>query len=114
MRQLRRYGLCAFLVILVVVSAISLIACSTTDDGENQNEIVKIRIGEFQKPQVFYGDDLDVEDATILATTRGGAVHTVAITQSMISNFDPRKIGDQEVTITYEGCTTTIKVTDPS
>ncbi len=111
MRQLRRYGLCAILVILVVVSAISLIACSTTNDGENQNEIVKIRIGEFQKPQVFYGDDLDVEDSTILATTRGGEVHTVAITQSMISNYDPRKIGDQEVTITYEGCTTTIKVT---
>ena len=111
MRQMRRYGLTLFLVLLVVVSAVSLIACSTTDDSENLNEIVKIRIGEFKKTEVYYGDDLDVQDSTILATTRGGAVQTIPITLSMVSNFDSHKVGDQTITITYEGCTTTVDVT---
>ncbi|MBQ8178333.1 MAG: bacterial Ig-like domain-containing protein [Clostridia bacterium] len=111
MRHMRRYGLFIILVLLVVVATFALFACSTVDDSENENEIVKIRVGEFQKPEVYYGDEIDVEGATILATTRGGAVHTIPMTQSMISGYNSHLIGDQTVTITYEGQTTTLQIT---
>ena len=102
MRHLRRYGLFVLLLVMVVVATFALFACSSVDDSENENEIVKIRIGDFQKPEVYYGDEIDIDGATILATTRGGAVHTIPITKDMISNYDSHKIGDQSVTITYE------------
>lgn len=111
MRHLRRYGLFVLLLVMVVVATFALFACSTVDDSENENEIVKIRIGDFQKPEVYYGDEIDIDGATILATTRGGAVHTIPITKDMISNYDSHKIGEQSVTITYEGQTTTLQIT---
>ncbi len=98
------------LVLMVVIVTIALFACSTVDNSENENEIVKIRISDFQAPNVYYGDQINIEGATILATTRSGAVHTIPMTQNMISNYDSHKLGKQTVTVTYEGQTATLEV----
>ena len=111
MRQMRRYGLFILLMVLVLTCTFALLACSNdNDDSESGSDVLKIRIENLPEKSVYSGDLIDLDDASIIATTRDGTVISVPVTQQMLSGYDANKLGEQTVTITYEGCTTTFIV----
>ena len=111
MRQLRRYGLFILLMVLVLSCTLALLACSNDDDDNNSgDEILKIRIENLPEMSVYSGDLIDLEGASIFVTNKNNEVLSVPITQDMLSGYDPNTLGEQTVTITYQGCTTTFNV----
>ncbi len=57
-----------------------------------------------------YGEDLDLSGTTI-TVTKGSGSETVNVDESMISGYNPNKLGSQTVTVEYGGQTTTFDVT---
>ena len=57
------------------------------------------------------GGELSLEGAVVTVTMASGATQDVEITAAMISGFDKDKVGEQTITVTYEGKTVTFKVT---
>lgn len=74
------------------------------------DEITSIKIKETPKQDYKYGEKLDVKGGTIEVTTKSGRVQDIPITESMVKGYDPNKLGEQELTVTYEGQTTTYTV----
>ena len=62
------------------------------------------------KTSYYVGDDINVANLTVEATTSDGTKVTVNVTADMISGFDSSKLGKQTLTITMDGCTTTYSV----
>ena len=56
-----------------------------------------------------YGDKLDLTGATI-EVTKGSGKTTIPVTQEMVSGYNPEQLGDQELTVTYEGVEATDKI----
>lgn len=54
------------------------------------------------KTEYDYGQSLNLDGATI-EVTRGSGKTTIPVTQEMVSEFNPNKLGKQELTVTYEG-----------
>lgn len=54
---------------------------------------------------------LDLTGATIELLYNDGMTDTVDVTEDMVSGFDPTVIGDQDITVTYEGFTCSFTVT---
>ena len=64
------------------------------------------------KDQYKYGEELDISKATVSKVSASGVISdTVELTKDMISKYDSKKIGDQTLTITYEGKTANKTVT---
>lgn len=57
-----------------------------------------------------YGEPIDTKGGVLTVTRKSGKTETVNITNSMISNYIPNKLGKQTVTVTYQGKTTTFDV----
>ncbi len=111
MRFSRRCGFYILMLVLVVVTAFSLIACSTDDDTEKGSDVVEIRINEFPETELYQSESLSLEGASLLVTRRDKEVYIVDITEDMVSGFDKNLLGEQTITVTYEKCITTFKVT---
>ncbi|MBO5274529.1 MAG: InlB B-repeat-containing protein [Clostridia bacterium] len=62
--------------------------------------------------QIVYkvGENLNVDNLSILVCWSGGESETVAVTESMVSGFDSTAAGSIKLTIIYEGKTTTYDV----
>ena len=58
-----------------------------------------------------YGEDLVLAGAKIKVTTASGVEQEIDVTDSMISGYDKTTVGEQDVTVTFEGQTVTFKVT---
>ena len=52
-----------------------------------------------------YGEGLDVTGGTIEITKESGASQIINITKDMITGYNPKKLGNQTLTVTYEGLT---------
>ena len=65
---------------------------------------------ENHKTSYYVGDDINVANLTVEATTSDGTKVTVNVTADMISGFDSSKLGKQTLTITMDGCTATYSV----
>ena len=63
------------------------------------------------KTDYQWGEELDLTGAELTAFCDDGSTETVAITSDMVSGYDPYKIGQQPLTVTYGGRTTTFVVT---
>lgn len=50
-----------------------------------------------------YGESLDLTGATIEITKQSGATETVAITSGMVTGYNPNRLGNQTLRVTYEG-----------
>lgn len=61
--------------------------------------------------EVNYGEDLNLANAKITVTNASGATNDVAMTSSMLSGFNKNQLGEQTITVTYEGKTATFTVT---
>ena len=62
------------------------------------------------KTSYYVGDDINVANLTVEATTADGTKVTVNVTADMISGFDSSKLGKQTLTITMDGCKATYSV----
>ena len=69
-----------------------------------EDNIQKIEVKEKPKTKYNYGEGLDVTGGTI-TVTRSSGTSTVNITPSMVSGFNPNKLGTQTLTVTYGGKT---------
>ena len=58
-----------------------------------------------------YGENLDVTGGTIQITKESGEKQTINITPEMVTGYNPNKIGQQTLKITYEGITKEFIVT---
>ncbi len=63
------------------------------------------------KTDYQWGEELDLTGAELTAFCDDGSTETVAITSDMVSGYDPYKTGQQPLTVTYGGKTTTFVVT---
>ena len=55
------------------------------------------------KLDYLYGENLDLTGGTIEITKESGANTIEKITKDMVSKFDPKKLGNQTLTVTYKG-----------
>ena len=67
-----------------------------------EDSIQSIEIKTKPKISYKYGEELDVTGGEI-NVIRSSGVTTVAITKSMVSGYNPELLGNQELTVTYEG-----------
>ena len=67
-----------------------------------EDSIQSIEIKTKPKVSYKYSEELDVTGGEI-NVIRSSGVTTVAITKSMVSGYDPEILGNQELTVTYEG-----------
>ena len=67
-----------------------------------EDSIQSIEIKTKPKISYKYGEELDVTGGEI-NVIRSSGVTTVAITKSMLSGYNPETLGNQELTVTYEG-----------
>ena len=85
-----------------------------TDHKVAPNEVKTIEVGQLPQTEYRYGDILNVENGTIIITRNNGQKEELEMKTSMIQGYNPNQLGDQILTITYEGKTVTyvIKVED--
>ena len=69
------------------------------------DNITSIQLVGTPKTTYKYGESLDLSGLTLTVVRPSGTTQGVAITQNMISGYNPNKLGDQTVTITYGGKT---------
>lgn len=77
----------------------------------NKVKDVEFNVDSITDTEYKYGENLKLDNATAVIEMLDGTKKTVQIDNSMISGYDPTKLGDQEVTITVEGIEKTITVT---
>lgn len=63
------------------------------------------------KTEYEYGESLDLRGATLTVSLQNEENQEIAVTDEMISGYDPEKPGNQTVTVTYVGHTVTFDVT---
>ena len=61
------------------------------------------------KTEYKYNEPLDLSNGTI-TITKGSGTKDIAITENMVSGYDPTKLGKQTITVTYGGKTTSYEV----
>ena len=61
------------------------------------------------KTEYKYNEAIDVSTGTI-SVTKGSGTRDIAITENMVSGYDPTKLGKQTMTISYGGQTTSYEV----
>ena len=66
------------------------------------------------KTNYKYGENLNLSGLSLKVTKESGATTTVTVTSGMISGYNPNKLGNQTLTINYEGkqFTTVVNVVD--
>lgn len=110
---MRKFVRPVIFMILVLCMAVALLtACSGTDSSGTVSDILSVRINSFPfaSTEVFYGDELDLEGATLLVVRKGGT-SVVDITPDMISGYDKLATGNQALTVSYEGHTAVVEIT---
>jgi len=76
---------------------------------EVKDSIKSIEITTTPKTSYKYGENLDITGGKIKVTRSSGTT-TQNITSSMVSGYNPNKLGAQTVTVTYQGKATTYTV----
>ena len=100
------------LLILVLSLAVALLtACSGTDSSGTASDVMSVRINSFPfaSTEVFYGDDIDLEGATLLVVRKGGS-SVVDITADMVSGYNKLATGKQLITVSYEGHSASLEI----
>ena len=83
---------------------------NTTYFIDVKDNIKSITMKDTPKTEYKYGEKLDVTGGTITVVRNSGKTETVDITESMIKGYNPNKLGEQLITVTYKDKTTTYKV----
>lgn len=78
-----------------------------TDYKVAPNEVKEIEMGKMPKTEYKYGELLNVAEGTIIITRNNGETEEININPNMILKYNPNELGEQKITIEYEGKTTT-------
>ncbi len=103
---MRRFARSAILIMVVLCAVVAfLTACSGSDTSGTASDVTSVRINSFPfaSSEVYYGDDLDLEGATLLVVNKKGESSVVDITSDMVSGYDKLAIGKQIVIVSYAG-----------
>ena len=75
-----------------------------------ENNIQSIIMKNTPKTEYKYGKPLNIAGGTIETIRSSGAKETINITTSMVTGYNPNKIGKQKITVTYKDKTTAYEV----
>ena len=75
-----------------------------------ENNIQSIIMKNTPKTEYKYGEPLNIAGGTIETIRSNGAKETINITTSMVTGYNPNKIGKQKITVTYKDKTTAYEV----
>ena len=75
-----------------------------------ENNIQSIIMKTTPKTEYKYGEPLNITGGTIETIRSNGAKETINITTSMVTGYNPNKIGKQKITVTYKDKTTSYEV----
>ena len=75
-----------------------------------ENNIQSIIMKTTPKTEYRYGEPLNIAGGTIETIRSNGAKGTINITSSMVTGYNPNKIGKQKITVTYKDKTTSYEV----
>ena len=75
-----------------------------------ENNIQSIIMKTTPKAEYKYGEPLNIAGGTIETIRSNGAKETINITTSMVTGYNPNKIGKQKITVTYKDKTTSYEV----
>ena len=75
-----------------------------------ENNIQSITMKNTPKTEYKYGEPLNIAGGTIETIRSNGAKETINITTSMVTGYNPNKIGKQKITVTYKDKTTSYEV----
>ena len=75
-----------------------------------ENNIQSIIMKNTPKIEYKYGEPLNIAGGTIETIRSNGAKETINITTSMVTGYNPNKIGKQKITVTYKDKTTAYEV----
>ena len=75
-----------------------------------EDSIKSISIGNSPKTLYKYGESLDVTGGTIIVTKSSGNKETITLTASMVTGYNPNKLGKQTLTVTYKEKTVSFEV----
>lgn len=73
--------------------------------------VTEIAVTAPAKTEYTEGEELDTTGGKIVATYNDGTKQTVDLTAALVSGYDKSMVGEQTITVTYEGKTSTFKVT---
>ena len=93
----------------LLIAVIAIAALALTAFGCGEPTLEKIELTETPTITSFVGSELAISGGKLKATYSDDKTETVNVTKDMISGFDKTKAGEQTLTITYEGKTTTFK-----
>ena len=82
---------------------------TTTYNVSVKDTVTSISMKKTPKTEYKYNETIDVSTGTI-SVTKGSGTKDIAITENMVSGYDPTKLGKQTITITYGGKTTSYEV----
>ena len=75
-----------------------------------ENNIQSIIMKTTPKTEYRYGEPLNIAVGTIETIRSNGAKETINMTSSMVTGYNPNKIGKQKITVTYKDKTTSYEV----
>ena len=75
-----------------------------------ENNIQSIIMKTTPKTEYRYGEPLNIAGGTIETIRSNGAKETINMTSSMVTGYNPNKIGKQKITVTYKDKTTSYEV----
>ena len=75
-----------------------------------ENNIQSIIMKTTPKTEYRYGEPLNIAGGTIETIRSNGAKETINITSSMVTGYNPNKIGKQKITVTYKDKTTSYEI----
>ena len=102
---------------LLVLMGIGTVVTACHDNNVPTPGPVVPTVGEISVKQnptkVVYekGEQLDLTGSLLEVVMSDGSKKSVSITSDMVSGYDATLVGEQTITVTYEGLTTTFKVT---
>ena len=82
---------------------------TTTYNVSVKDTVTAISMKKTPRTEYKYNESLDLSNGTI-TITKGSGTKDIAITENMVSGYDPTKLGKQTITITYGAKTTSYEV----
>ena len=78
------------------------------------DNVQSIAMVDMPKQKYKYGEPLSISGGTILVTRASTRTETIGLETSMVTGYNPNKLGEQTLTVTYKGATTsyTVEVKD--
>lgn len=92
------------IIIFIVATSLLLFAC------QSEAKIDALQLVSFGQSEYNQGDPLAFEGSSLIIRYQNGTEEKVMIDSSMISSYDPNKLGEQYVIVSYKGKSVAYKV----